>query len=223
MKSCPEYKSLVDRYPNLESNLRASLDAHLESCGSCAEYKADADRTMQLLRALRKHVTPSDPVDQAFERLSLRLAASKRQMVWALALVTTCIAAPFAMLLRGGLPRMGWGLLILALVAAGIGVWQISRGQSVMMRLTERAGGFYATWQWDLEKGIRMLTGVGVLVAAWSVGFLFYSMLGPFGIVERVVVLCAAFLLAFGALHTFVVELPQLKSELRLVRDASRG
>jgi hypothetical protein len=36
-------------------------------------------------------------------------------------------------------------------------------------------------------------------------------------------VLGAAFLLAFGALHTFVVELPQLKSELRLVRDAIRG
>jgi hypothetical protein len=223
MKSCPEYKSLVDRYPDLESNLRASLDVHLESCGSCAEYKADGDRTMQLLRALRKHLTPTDPIDQAFERLSLRLSASKRQMLWALAFVAICIAAPFAMLLRGDLPSTVSGLLVLTLAAAGIGVWQISRGQSAMLRLTERAGGFYATWQRDLEKRIRMLTGAGVLVAAWSIGFLFYSMLGPFGIVERLVVLCAAILLAFGALHTFVVELPLLKGELRLVRDASRG
>ena len=118
---------------------------------------------------------------------------------------------------------MVWGLLVLTLAAAGIGVWQIRRGQSAMLRLTERAGGFYATWQRELEKGIRALTGGGLLVTVWSIGFLFYSMLGPFGVVERLVVLCAAFVLAFGALHTFVIELPQLKSELRLVRDAIRG
>jgi hypothetical protein len=223
MKSCPEFKSLVDRYPDLESSERASLDTHIQSCGDCAEYKADADRTMELLRALRKHLTPTDPVDQAFERLSSRLAASKRQMVWALVLLATCITAPFAILLRGDLPRTGWGLLVLTVVAAGILVWVATREQSAMLRLVERAGGFYATWQRDLQKRIRMLTGAGVFVAAWSIGFLFYSMLGPFGIVERLVVLSAAFLLAFGALHTFVVELPQLKGELRLVRDASRG
>ena len=111
MKSCPEYKSFVDRFGGLDSNQRASLDAHLKSCGDCAEYKADADRTLQLLRAFRKHLTPTDPIDHAFERLSLRLAASKRQMVWALVLVATCIAAPFAMLLRGDLPHTVWGPL----------------------------------------------------------------------------------------------------------------
>jgi hypothetical protein len=221
MKSCPEYKSLVDRYGDLDSNLRASLDAHLISCGGCAEYKADADRTMQLLRALRKHLTPTDPIDQAFQRLSLRFAASKRQMVWALVFVAICIAAPFAMLLRGDLQHTVWGLLVVTLAVAGMGVWQIRRGQSAMLRLMGRDGGFYATWQRDLEKGIRMLTGGGVLVTVWSIGFLFYSMLGPFGVVERLVVLCAAFLLAFAALHTFIVELPQLRGELRLVRDAS--
>jgi hypothetical protein len=223
MKSCPEYKSLVDRYGKLDTELRASLDAHLESCGDCAEYKADADRTMQLLRALRKHLTPTDPIDQAFERLSLRLAASKRQMVWALAFVATCIAAPFAILLRGDLPRTVWGLLVLALAVASIGVWQIRRGESAMLRLTKRPDGFYATWQRDLEKRIRMLTGCGVYVTVWSIVFLFFSMLGPFGVVERLVVLCAAFLLVFAALHTFVVELPQLKGELRFVRDGSGG
>jgi hypothetical protein len=127
------------------------------------------------------------------------------------------------MLLRGDLPHTVWGLLVVTLAAAGIGVWQIRRGQSAMLCLMERDGGFYATWQRDLEKGIRMLTGGGVLVTVWSIGFLFYSMLGPFGVVERLVVLCAAFLLAFAALHTFIVELPQLRGELRLVCDASDG
>jgi anti-sigma factor RsiW len=223
MKSCPEYKSLVDRYPDLEFDLRASLEAHLESCGSCAEYKADADRTMQLLRALRKHLTSSDPVDQAFERLSGRLTALRRQTAWVLVLMATCITAPFAMLLRGPLPPIGFVPPALVIVAAGVLFWAVKREQAAMVGLTWRASGFYSSWQRDLEKKIRMLTGAGVLVAVWSVGFLFYSMLGPFGIVERLVVLCAAFLLAFGALHTFVVELPQLKGELRLVRDASRG
>ena len=223
MKSCPEYKSFVDRYGDLESNQRANLNAHLESCGDCAEYKADADRTIQLLRAFRKHLTPTDPIDKAFERLSLRLAASRRQMVWALVLVATCIAAPFAMLLRGDLPLKVWGLLAVALAAAAFGVWQIRRGQSAMVRFTERAGGFYATWRRDIEKGIRMLTGGGVLATVSSVGFLSFSILGPFDVVERLVVLSAAFLTAFAALHTFIVELPQLRGELRLVRDASGG
>jgi hypothetical protein len=223
MKSCPEYKSFVDRYDHLESNQRANLDAHLESCGDCAEYKADADRTIQLLRAFRKHLTPTDPIDKAFERLSLRLAASRRQMVWALVLVATCIAAPFAMLLRGDLPLKVWGLLVVALAAAAFGVWQIRRAQSAMLHLTERAGSFYATWRRDIEKGIRMLTGGGVLATVSSVGFLSFSILGPFDVVERLVVLSAAFLTAFAALHTFIVELPQLRGELRLVRDASGG
>ena len=223
MKSCPEYKSFVDRYDDLDSNLRGDLDAHLKSCGGCAEYKSDADRTMQLLRAFRKHLTPTDPIDLAFERLSSRLAASRRQMVWALVLIATCIAAPFAMLLRGDLPLKVWGLLAVALAAAAMGAWQISRGQSAMLRLTERAGGFYATWRRDIEKQIRMLTGGGVLAIVSSVGFLSFSILGPFGIVERLVVLSAAFLTAFAALHTFIVELPQLRGEQRLVRNASGG
>jgi hypothetical protein len=223
MKSCPEYKNCVDRYGDLDSNQRASLDAHLESCGGCAEYKADADRTMQLLRALRKHLPPTEPIDQAFERLSLRLAASRRQMVWALVLVATCIAAPFAMLMRGDLPPTVWVLLVVALAAAAIGVWQIRRGQSAMLRLTERADDFYATWRRDIEKKIRMLAGGGVLATVSSVAFLFHSILAAFGVVERLVVLCAAFLTAFAALHTFIVELPQLRGELRLVRDASGG
>ena len=223
MKSCPEYKSFVDRYDHLDSNQRASLDAHLESCGGCAEYKADADRTLQLLRTFRKHLTPTDPIDRAFDRLSLRLAASRRQMVWALVLVATCIAAPFAMLMRGDLPHKVWAPFAVALAAAAIGVWKIRRDQSAMLRLTERAGGFYATWRRDIEKGIRMLTGGGVLATVSSVAFLCHSILGPFGVVERLVVLCAAFLTAFAALHTFIVELPQLRGELRLVRDASGG
>jgi hypothetical protein len=116
-----------------------------------------------------------------------------------------------------------WGLLVLTTAGAAIAAWQVRRKQSALLRLTESPGGFYATWQRDLEKGVRMLTGAGMYVTVWSIGFFAYSMLGPFGIVERLVVLGAAFLLAFGALHTFVVELPQLKSELRLVRDAIRG
>ena len=223
MQSCPEYKSFIDRHGGLDSSQSASLDAHLKSCGDCADYKADADRTVQLLRAFRKHLTPADPIDQAFERLSLRLAASRRQMVWALVLVATCVAAPFATLLRGDLPQRTWAALAVALAASAVGVWQIRREQSAMLRLTERAGDFYATWRRDIEKGIRMLTGGGVLAIASSVGFLCFSILGPFGVVERLVVLCAAFLTAFAALHTFIVELPQLRGELRLVRDSSGG
>jgi len=223
MKSCAEYTSFVDRYGDLDSNQRARLDAHLKSCGGCAEYKADADRTAQLLRGLRKHLTPAEPVDEAFERLSLRLAESRRQVVLALVLVATCITAPFAMLLRGDLPPKVWVALAVALAAAAIGAWQIRRGQSAMLRLTQRADGFYATWRRDLEKRIRMLAGGGVLATVSSVGFLLASILGPSGVVERLVVLSAALLTAYAGLHTFVVELPQLRGELRLVPDASGG
>jgi len=223
MKSCPEYKSFVDCYGDLNPNQKATLDEHLESCGGCAAYKADADRILQLLRGMRTQFTPADPVDLAFERLSSRLAASRRQMVWALALVAMCIAAPFAMLMRGDLPPRVWSLLAVALAAACVGAWQIRRGQSAVLRLTERADGFYATWRRDLEKRVWVLTGGGVLATVSFVAFLSFSILAPFGAVERLVVLCAAFLTAFASLHTFVVELPHLKGELRLVRDASGG
>jgi anti-sigma factor RsiW len=222
MMSCPEYKSLIDHYLDLDVSQKANLDAHLKSCASCAEYKADADKTMQLLRDLRKRLTPTDPVDQAFDLLSSRLAASRRQMVWALVLVAACVTAPFAMMLRGDLPLTVGGLLLLSLASAGGVAWQISREQSSMVRLTRRTAGFYETWKRDLNRRIRMTTGGAVYVAAWSIGFLFYSVLGPFGLVEQLVVLSAAFLLVVGALHTFFVELPQLKNELGHVRDACR-
>lgn len=223
MNSCPEYKSLVDRYGDLETSQRASLHAHLEACASCTDYKAGADRTTHLLRALGKRLTPTDPVDQAFERMSLRLAASRRQMTWLLVFIASCVAAPFAMLLRGDLPLEVWGLFALALAAAGIGAWHIRRGQSAMLHLADRPDDFYATWQRDLEKRIRMLTGGGVYVAVWSIVFLFCSMWAPFDIVGRLVVLGAGFVLVFAALRAFVVELPQLKSELRLVQGAGGG
>jgi anti-sigma factor RsiW len=224
MTSCAEFRAQIDRYADIDASSRANLDAHLRACAACAEYKADADKTMQLLRELTKRLTPTAPVEQAFERLATRLAALRRQTVWGLLLVAACIIAPFAMLLRGPLPPGGFaGMLALAVAAAVTLVWGIKREQSAMLSLTRRASGFYSTWQRDLEKKIRMLTGAGALVAVWSVGFMFYSVLGPFGIVEQLVVLSTAFILAVGALHTFVVELKQLKDELALVRDASRG
>lgn len=222
MTSCPEFKPQIDRYVDLDASSRTNLEVHLTTCATCAEYKADADQTLQLFRTLRQRLTPTDPVEQAFERLSGRLAALRRQTVWGLVLVATCITAPLAMLLRGALSPTVLGLLALCLVGAGVAAWQIRREQSAMLSLTRRASGFYGSWQRDLEKKIRMLTGAGVLVAVWSVGFMFYSVLGPFGIVERLVVLSTAFILAVGALHTFVVELKQLKDELALVQDASR-
>ena len=175
MKSCPEYKSLVDRYPDLEFNLRGDLEAHLESCGSCAEYKADADRTMQLLRALRKHLTPSDPVDQAFERLSGRLTALRRQMVWALVVhgdlhrgtVRDAAARPFAAhWLRS--PRSSRlaaaGFRCLGMSNAGKPRCWASRGERAV---STRPGS-------GPREEDPHADGRGVLVAVWSIGFLFY-------------------------------------------------
>jgi len=88
MTSCPDYKNLIDRYLDLDDPAqKAALDAHLATCASCAEYKADADKTMRLLRALKGRLTVAAPIDRAFEQLQTRLAASRRQMVWALSLV----------------------------------------------------------------------------------------------------------------------------------------
>src|SRR5262245_50242371 len=146
MTSCPEFQNLIDRNDELDPRQKQALDTHLGSCGDCTGYKADADRTLKLLRSLQKHPAPVDSTAQAFDSLSSRLAASKRQMVWALALVALCIAAPFAMLLRGGLSSKIGILMAATLAGSAIALWQIRRGQSSMLRLTERAGGFYATW-----------------------------------------------------------------------------
>jgi cation transport ATPase len=222
MKSCPEYHNLIDRDGDLDATQKGNLEAHLASCAGCTEYKANVDRTLHLLHALRKHATPTD-LDQAFEQLSSRLAASKRQMAWALVLVALCVAAPFAALSFGDFPRKNWAPFAAALAAAIVAAWQIHRGQSSLHSLTQRAGGFFATWRQDLKSRIRLLTGGGVLAVFSCLAFLSWSMLGPFGIVERLVVLCAALLTAFAALHTFIVELPQLRGEQRLVQDASGG
>jgi hypothetical protein len=96
--------------------------------------------------------------------------------------------------------------LLLSLVGSCVIVLAGRREQSALANLARRRENFHETWTRDLAKRIRMTTGGAVFVAVWSIGFLFYSVLGPFGLVEQLVVLSAAFILGFGALHTFFVD-----------------
>lgn len=224
MKSCPEYKDLIDRYLDLDGSDAAELAGHLLTCSGCSEYKADADKTMKLLREFRRRMATVDPLDRAFDRLSSRLKSSRRQVVWTLALVATCITAPFAMAVRGELTMIVAVLLLFAGAGSGfLAWWGISRDQSAMVRLTKRGDGFYETWRLDLERRIRMTTGGAVFVSVWCIAFLFAAVFVFSAPEEQFVVLSAAFLLGAGALHTFFVELPELKDELALVLEASSG
>jgi predicted anti-sigma-YlaC factor YlaD len=222
MKSCPEYKALIDLDAGVAPLEAADLGAHLQTCADCAAYRADAARTEHLLRALRRRLMTRDPLDDAFERLSVRSAASRRQLYWALALLAAAITTPFAAALRGPLPAPVSLLLVVVIAAGGMLVWAALREQSSFARFRERPQDFFATWTRDLAQRIRMTTGGAVLVSAWAIGFLAWAVLGAFPTYQRAVLLGVAFLLAFGALHTFFVELRDLKSELNLVREAGR-
>lgn len=223
MKSCPEYKALIDLDAGVPPADAADLSAHLQTCADCTAYKADAARTEHLLRALRRRLTTQDPLDGAFERLSVRSAASRRQLYWALALLAAAITTPFAVALRGPPPAPVSLLLLVVIAACGVTVWAALREQAAFTRFKERPHDFFETWTSDLAKRIRMTTGGAVFVGVWSAGFLAWAVLGPFPTYQRAVLLGAAFLLAFGALHTVFVELRDLKSELNLVRQAGRG
>lgn len=220
MKSCPEYKALIDLDAGIDASEVADLTAHLQTCTDCAVYSADAARTQLLLRALRKRLTTKDPLEDAFEQLSARLLASRRQLYWALALLAAAITAPFAVALRGELAALVSVPLLAVILGGGLLVWTALRNQSALTRLKERPSGFFETWARDLAQRIRMTTGGAVLVSAWSTGFLAWAVLGAFPTYQRVVLVSVAFLLAFGALHTVFVELRDLKSELDLVREA---
>jgi anti-sigma factor RsiW len=220
VKSCPEYKALIDHDVGLDASEVADLSAHLQTCTDCAVYRADAARTQHLLRALRRRLTTKDPLEDAFEKLSARSVASRRQLNWALALLAAAITAPLAVALRGELSARVSVLLLVVTLAGGLLVWAALRDQSAFTRLKERPQGFFETWARDLARRIRMTTGGAVLVSAWSTGFLAWAILGAFPMYQRVVLLSVAFLLAFGALHTVFVELRDLKRELDLVREA---
>ncbi len=222
MKSCPEYKALIDLDAGVDGAEAADLGAHLQTCADCTAYKADAARTEHLLRALRRRLTTQDPLDRAFERLSVRSAASRRQLHWALALLAAAITTPFAVALRGPLPTPVSLSLLVVIAAGGMLVWVALREQSAFTRFKERPQDFFETWTRDVAQRIRMTTGGAVLVGVWSAGFLAWAVLGAFPTYQRAVLLGAAFLLAFGALHTVFVELRDLKSELNLVREAGR-
>lgn len=222
MKSCPEYKALIDRDAGVAPAEAADLTAHLHTCADCTAYKADAAMTEQQLRALRRRLATQYPLDSAFEQLSRRSAASRRQLSWALVLLAVSITAPFAVALRGGLSVPVALLLLVVIAACGVCVWAALREQSAFARLKERSQGLFETWTRDLAQRIRMTTGGAAFVGVWSIGFIAWAVLGAFPMYQRVVLLGAAFLLAFGALHTVFVELRDLKSELNLVREAGR-
>jgi hypothetical protein len=88
--------------------------------------------------------------DDAYARLALRLAASRRQLIWTLVLIVACIAAPFAMLLLGPLPAGGMVPLLTAIAAAGILLWTIIRKQSAMKQWTQHGGDFHESWAKNL-------------------------------------------------------------------------
>jgi hypothetical protein len=221
--SCPDFKAMIDRRPQPGTADAAALDAHLASCASCESYKSDADRTHALLCQLRRVLATVDPIDNAFDLLSARLKSSRRQLVWSLALTAACAITGTVMLVRHGwLPGVGW-LLLAGAVAMLLAAWQLPREQAAMTRLARREGDFYERWRTDLRKRIRSTTGGAIFVSVWSIGFVPFALFRPWGVVEQAVILGTAFILGVGALNTFFVELRDLKSELDLVNEASRG
>ncbi len=217
MKTCPEYKALIDLDAGVDAAEAAELGAHLHTCADCAAYGAEGARTKHLLRALRRRLATEDPLDGAFQRLSVRSAASRRQLYWALALLAAAITTPFAVAVRSGLSGAVSLSLLVVIAAGGLLVWAALREQSAFTRFRERPQDFFETWTRDLTQRIRMMTGGAMLVGVWSAGFLAWAVLGPFPTYQRAVLLGVAFLLAFGVLHTVFVELRDLKSELNLV------
>jgi hypothetical protein len=193
------------------------------SQGLDAAQQADLARTDELLRALSQRLTVKPQTDDAYAHLASRLAASRRQLIWTLVLIVACIAAPFAMLLRGPLPAGGMVPLLTAIAAAGILLWTIIRKQSAMKQWMQRGGDFHESWAKNLVSRIRETTIGAVLVAGWSAGFFVFSALGSFGWLERTVVLGVAVMLGVGALRALFVERRELQDELNLVRGNGAG
>jgi hypothetical protein len=184
---------------------------------------ADLARTDALLRALGQRLTVKTPTDEAYTHLALRLAASRRQLTWTLVLIMACIAAPFAMLLKGPLPVEGLMPMAVAVTAAGSLLWDILRKQSDMQQWLRSGGDFHESWAKDLVSRIRWTTIGAVYAAGCSAGFFAFSALAPFGWLERTVVLGVAAMIGVGALRALFVERRSLKDELILVRGGHAG
>ena len=221
MKSCTEYKAIIDRHPGIDEPQRAELESHLDDCRECSAYKAEAETTSRLFRELRSCLTESAQSDRAYEALSIRLKESGRQKFWALTGVGVCTVAAIAIAVRGDLTAIGALIFLIIGLLCAFFAWWSSRGRSELHPLKQPAHDFYGDWRQFLKRRIRITTLVAGVVTAEIVvgGVLLLLQESVFLTEETPILVGLGLLLGIGVLHTFFQELPQLRKELLLVEE----
>lgn len=223
MKSCAEYKGLIDSQADLDEVQATGLALHLEDCADCSEYKTEADKTQALFRDLHRSFEVDGRPDRAYQAVSRRLKESRRQMFLALAGTAACAVAPAVIWLRGDLTTFGGFVFLLIGSLCGFFAWWLSRGPLTFLPRSQREDSFYEDWRRTLERQIRITTIVaGFVSAELVVGVLLIALQDrPFLHEGATILFGLAFLMCVGVLYTFFMELPQLRRELALARDCA--
>lgn len=221
MKSCTEYKAIIDRHPGIDEPHRAELESHLDDCRECSAYNAESETTSRLFQELRSCLTESAQSDRAYAALSIRLRESGRQKFWALAGAAVCAVAAVAIALRGDLTAIGASILLTIALLCALFAWWLSKGRSALHPLSQPAADFYGDWKQVLKRRIRITTVVAAVVTGEIVvgGVLLSLQESAFLTDETPILFGLGLLLGIGVLHTFFQELPQLRKELLLVEE----
>lgn len=222
MKTCVDYKGLIDGRPDINESQETELASHLQGCVDCSDYLANADRTASLFRELRSSLAASAESDRAFAAFSVRLKESGRQAFWAVAGAVVFFVAALAIAVRGDLTAVGGIILLSGGLICSYLAWWLSSGGLAMPSRKQPTAGFYEQWRRTLERRIRLTTIVTAIVSAEiALGLLLPAFLGrPLLIDGAPLLLGFLFVFGIGVAHTIFLELPKLKRELALVQES---
>ncbi len=168
--SCEENEIAIEMrlHGALEAERNHALERHLATCGSCRAFEALAKGTETMMTRQAATIAGTLDWDSLFARTNAFVAKQARQRLW---IPPTVIAAltPF-MMLQGHDPiRTAISMAIAMVVVTAVSWLSTLRRKAELASLERDTGELLYFYRSQLERRLRTMRGVIVLVPIWIV------------------------------------------------------
>lgn len=228
---CHKIKVKIDTFAKLNTRQQEGVFTHIADCVHCREYKTLADATTDRLSVLNSvFKPPSDGgnfdiathknAEQIFQQISQQIKRSRRLTWLALFIMLSSglaliwLYSQTALTLVIGIILADWAF------GGGLLAWSSSRQVSQLCLVSNpTTHSFLARWSKELYWKIKLITLITWIVILEILYFIFtlidsgYTLESLFILVAVNAVLCSA------VIYAYILELPALKKELKLVGE----
>lgn len=222
MKNCHDIKAQIDHFTQISQQQRQDIYQHMSTCQECAEYKAVADSTADLLGSLNTTLKQMPVNQQIYQQVNERSKRERRLTFIAMLMMVTSVLALLWFYSQNSLTLVGGIILADWAVGSAMVAWWSARQATKFAGTSNGSSeGFLSRWAKDLRQQITFTKMIASIVSL-EIGFVLFNLVRDgFAAEQSVVLLIVNAVLAIGVIYAFTIELPALKNELLLISEAS--